>query len=100
MLFVTFLQVPLADPRQAFSRFRFLAVLLLANNLSSGVRLPHAGAVDQRPAIVRTGGSNGEYLCSATHQKHGLAVSMADQFVPIGKLGERNAEGQIGSARV
>ncbi|WP_205937919.1 arsenic resistance protein [Rhizobium leguminosarum] len=31
MLFVTFLQVPLADLRQAFSRFRFLGVLLLTN---------------------------------------------------------------------
>lgn len=33
MLFVTFLQVPLADLRQAFSRFRFLAVLLATNFL-------------------------------------------------------------------
>ncbi|RVK65787.1 arsenic resistance protein [Sinorhizobium meliloti] len=31
MLFVTFLQVPLAELRQAFSRFRFLGVLLLTN---------------------------------------------------------------------
>ncbi|KSV73582.1 MULTISPECIES: arsenic resistance protein [Sinorhizobium/Ensifer group] len=33
MLFVTFLQVPLAELRKAFSRFRFLAVLLLTNFL-------------------------------------------------------------------
>ncbi len=33
MLFVTFLQVPLADLRQAFSRVRFLAVLLVTNFL-------------------------------------------------------------------
>lgn len=31
MLFVTFLQVPLAELRRAFSRFRFLGVLLLTN---------------------------------------------------------------------
>lgn len=31
MLFVTFLQVPLAELRLAFSRFRFLGVLLLTN---------------------------------------------------------------------
>lgn len=33
MLFVTFLQVPLAELRQAFSRFRFLAALLITNFL-------------------------------------------------------------------
>lgn len=33
MLFVTFLQVPLSDLRQAFSRFRFLVVLLVTNFL-------------------------------------------------------------------
>ena len=33
MLFVTFLQVPLSDMRQAFSRIRFLAALLLSNFL-------------------------------------------------------------------
>src|SRR3546814_11434152 len=31
MLFVTFLQVPVSDLGRSFSRFRFLAVLLLAN---------------------------------------------------------------------
>jgi hypothetical protein len=55
-------------------------------------------AVDQRSAIVRAGGSNGEYLCSAAHQKHGLGVAMTNQLTTIGKIGERNAEGQIGPA--
>ena len=33
MLFVTFLQVPFAELRVAFSRFRFVGVLLLTNFL-------------------------------------------------------------------
>jgi ACR3 family arsenite efflux pump ArsB len=48
MLFVTFLQVPLADLAQAFSRIRFLAALLTANFLV--VPLLVAGLIQFLPA--------------------------------------------------
>jgi hypothetical protein len=57
-------------------------------------------AVDQRSAIVRTGGGDGKYLCSTTHEKHGVAVFVTNQLASIGKVVECYSEGEIGSLRI
>jgi ACR3 family arsenite efflux pump ArsB len=66
MLFVTFLQVPLADLAQAFSRIRFLAALLTANFLV--VPLLVAGLIQFLPAdpMVRLG----VLLINSTHWQY------------------------------
>lgn len=60
--------------------------------------VPGDEALGERPAIVRACGGDSEDLWSATHQKHRFAIAMADQFAAIGKVGESNAEGEVGSA--
>jgi ACR3 family arsenite efflux pump ArsB len=66
MLFVTFLQVPLADLAQAFSRIRFLAALLKANFIV--VPLLVAGLIQFLPAdpMVRLG----VLLINSTHWQY------------------------------
>lgn len=56
-------------------------------------------AIDQRPTVMRAVGGYREYLGSAAQQKHRLASAMTDQLAAIGKIGERNAEGEVGSGR-
>ncbi|MCY1303870.1 hypothetical protein D9M70_535970 [compost metagenome] len=49
---------------------------------------------------MRAAGGYREDLGSAAHQKHRLAIAMTDKLSAIGEIGVRNAEGEVGSARV
>ena len=53
--------------------------------------------VGERTAVVRALGADREDLGPAAHQQHLLVADMADELAAIGKLGERNALGQIGA---
>jgi hypothetical protein len=57
-------------------------------------------AFGQRSPIVRAASGDCEYLRTVAYQQYRLAVAMAEKPAAIGKIGDRNAMGEIGSARL
>jgi hypothetical protein len=53
---------------------------------------------DERPAVMCTCGSYGEYGCSAAHQQYLLVPAVADELAAIGKISERDALREIRAA--
>ena len=56
--------------------------------------------VPQRAVVMRAVGRDREHVLPAADEQDGFTAGMADELAAVGKVGESDALGEIGAARL